>query len=117
MKKTSKTQALLTGANIRRERMRQDVSQEMLAKRIGKSTQYISLLENGDRCGSIATYLKIATELSLSLGELFTDMKEDAVSLEDERGILKLFYGCSHFERHVMVAVLTAAKMAMRSKR
>ena len=93
MKQSIKALALLAGAKIRSERMHQNFSQEFLACKIGKTAQYISLLENGDRCGSVATYLSIANEFNLSLSELFTDMKEDTDSFVNERGILELFYG------------------------
>lgn len=116
MEQSIKALALLAGAKIRSERMHRNVSQESLAWKIGKTAQYISLLENGDRCGSITTYLSIANEFDLSLSGLFTDMKEDTDSPVNERGILELFYGCSPFERRVMMALLTAAKNVLRSE-
>ncbi len=115
MKRSSKELALLAGENVRRERLRRDISQEQLAKQTGRTAQYISLLENGDRCGSVATYLKIANELGLSLNELFSDSKADSGGLDLERGILKLFRGCSPYELHVMTSVVSATKTAMRS--
>lgn len=116
MKQTIKALALLAGAKIRRERMHRNVSQEFLAWKIGKTAQYISLLENGDRCGSVTTYFSIANEFDLSLSELFTDMKEDTDGSVNECGILELFYGCSTFEQRVMMALLTATKNALHSE-
>lgn len=117
MKQTIKALALITGAKIRRERIRRNVSQELLACRIGKTAQYISLLENGDRCGSVATYLSIANEFDLNLSGLFTDMKEDIGNSVNERCILELFYGCSTFEQRLMVELLTAIKNVIHSDR
>ncbi len=116
MRQSIKALALLTGAKIRRERMSLNISQEFLAFQIGKTAQYISLLENGDRCGSVTTYLSIANELHLSLSGLFADLKVDTDNSVNEGSILELFYGCTPFEQRVMMAVLTAAKSALHSK-
>jgi len=115
MKQTLTTLALFTGANIRRERTRKDVSQEVLAGKIGRTPQYISLLENGHRCGSLKTYLNIANELDVDLYELFICTKENANQSDDERGIRELFFNTTPYERRVMVAILTAARSALQS--
>jgi len=113
MKKSTIPLALIVGENIRHERMRQSISQERLAEQAQISSQYLSLLENGDRCGSLRTYYSIATELSLQISELFLRSKEDANCSTDERSILNLFCGCSPVDRRVMVAVLAAVKSAL----
>ena len=115
MKQTLKALALLTGVNIRRERTRKDLSQEVLAGIIGRTPQYISLLENGRRCGSLNTYLKIANELDVDLSKLFIYTKVNVYHPDDERGILELFCDATPYERRVMVAVLTAARIALQS--
>jgi transcriptional regulator with XRE-family HTH domain len=69
--------ARLIGSNIRRERLRQDFSQEQLAEKVSKTAQYLSLLENGDRCGSVSTYFEISEELGISIGELFANNRTD----------------------------------------
>jgi len=115
MNQTIATLALFIGANVRRERTRRNISQEILAEKIDRTTQYISLLENGYRCGSIATYLSIANEFDLHLYELFINTKEDTKHLDDERRILELFCDTSPFERRVMIAILAAAKIALHS--
>ena len=117
MKKSIVPLALLIGENIRHERMRQSRSQEQLAEQVKISSQYLSLLENGDRCGSVGTYYNIATILGLQISELFmsSGWHTSGSTGTDERSILNLFSDCSPLERRVMAAVLTAVKDALRS--
>jgi transcriptional regulator with XRE-family HTH domain len=112
MKQTIKEQCLLTGDNIRRERSRQRISQELLAYKIGKTAQYISLLENGDRCGSLPTYLDIANAFDLGLGELFTKREED--SPLHEGAVLELLSGCTMMEQRILTAICIAVKDILR---
>lgn len=115
-KLSTKHWASITGANIRRERMRRDYSREALSEKVEITTQYLSLIENGDRCASIAVYLGIADALDLTLGELISEMKHAAPSAVDNRGIVvTLFEDSSSFEQRVMIAVLIAAKDALHS--
>ena len=104
--------ARLIGTNIRRERLRRDLSQEKLSERIAKTTQYLSLLESGTRCGSISTYSAIASELGIPIGELFTETKEGADDSINEQGALNLICGCSRYELYVLEATLRAMREA-----
>jgi transcriptional regulator with XRE-family HTH domain len=117
MKQTIKEQCLLTGDNIRRERIRQNISQELLAYKIGKTAQYISLLENGGRCGSLPTYLDIANAFDLGLGELFTSRNKEEDSPLHEGTVLELLSGCTAMERRILTAICIAVKDILREER
>jgi len=116
MEYTTTTLALHTGAIIRRERLRRDISQELLAEKIGKTAQYISLLENGDRCGSVATYLSIANAFGIHVSKLLEDIAEEDRPV-DERGVLQLFANSAPLARKVMTATLIAVYDAFQSER
>ena len=116
MECSTTTLALHTGVRIRRERMRRDLSQEQLAEKSGLTAQYISLLENGNRCGSLEAYLNIANAFGISLGDLFSDRNEDGDYSDDEHRILYLFYSCSPPNRKIMIAVFTAVYGVLQSE-
>jgi transcriptional regulator with XRE-family HTH domain len=116
MKQTIKEQCYLIGDNIRRERIRQSISQELLAYKIGKTAQYISLLENGGRCGSLPTYLDIANAFDLGLSELFTSHKEEEDSPLQEGAVLELLGGCTLMERRILTSICIAVKEILRAE-
>jgi transcriptional regulator with XRE-family HTH domain len=116
MKVTTKELALFAGKNIRRVRLRRNMSQELLAEKIGRTAQYISLLENGNRCASINMYLRISNELQLSPSELFSETARDVGNSDSECGVLNLLSGCTSYERRMLKAIISAAKEIMRSE-
>jgi transcriptional regulator with XRE-family HTH domain len=61
------------GARIRDERQAAGLTGRSLAARIGASPSLISQIENGRATPSVATLWAIATELGISVGDLFSD--------------------------------------------
>lgn len=62
---------VLNGENpIKTYREYRNFSQDQLAKKIGKTKQYISSLEKNERKGTISTLKKIALELNIDLDML-----------------------------------------------
>jgi len=108
MMNKTKELALQIGANIRRERLRRDLSQEQLADRATMSAQYLSLLENGVRMGSIHTYISIANVFVIPLCELLCKTKNAACSYEC--GIPIWVHSCTQHEWHVLGATLHAMR-------
>lgn len=51
------------GAVVRRERLRQGLSQEKLAERAGLHTNFVSLLERGKSASALDTIVAVATAL------------------------------------------------------
>ena len=66
MRKRSGDNTYYIGANIRTARMRADLTQEKMSEMIGVTPQYLSDLERGLVGTSIATLIKICTELNVS---------------------------------------------------
>jgi transcriptional regulator with XRE-family HTH domain len=60
----------LVGRNVRRIRLRKDLTQEQFAEISGFSQQYLSSLEQGRRNPTIVTLYELATALGVSHVEL-----------------------------------------------
>ncbi|HIT24008.1 MAG TPA: helix-turn-helix transcriptional regulator [Candidatus Faecimonas intestinavium] len=61
------------GLRIAEARVKHDLTQEELAEKIGKTSQFISNIETGKRKPSLSTLLNIAKVLNLSLDYLIYD--------------------------------------------
>ena len=57
----------LIGANIKKFRNRQKVTQEQLAEKVGISTNFLACIETGLKKGSFETYVNIANALHVTL--------------------------------------------------
>ena len=62
------------GMNIRKYRKQRKLSQEQLAEKAGLSTNYIGMLERGEKTPSLETFLKIANILDVSADMLLADV-------------------------------------------
>ncbi len=82
---------LILGAAIRSRRKLLGLSQEDLAFGSGLHRTYVADLERGARNPSLASIAKIAKALTVSLSELFTNVKS-----EDEKVIELPRRGMSH---------------------
>jgi Predicted transcriptional regulators len=115
MNGTTKQLALLVGTNIRSERMRQDLSREAFAERAKITSQYLSLLENGDRCGSMAVYLEIANALRLDICYLFANERSNGTDPDSIQSALQILSVATPLGQRVMIAALVAIRDALRS--
>lgn len=59
-----------TGDNIRHARLREKMTQEQLAKKIGVSQYHVSRIEWGDQCLKIYLLFKISEVLNIMPGEI-----------------------------------------------
>lgn len=59
------------GKRLRFLRRSRDITQEQLAELIGRSTNFVSLMENGDAAPSFNTLQKIANALNVEVASLF----------------------------------------------
>ena len=78
MRKRSGDNTYYIGANIRTARMRADLTQEKMSEMIGVTPQYLSDLERGLVGTSIATLIKICTELNVSSDFILFGSNRDA---------------------------------------
>lgn len=60
----------MIGANIRKHRLKIDVSQETLSLSAGINPAYIGRLERGEKCPTIDTIYKICQALNISMSEI-----------------------------------------------
>lgn len=63
----------LLGQKIKKERIRQKLTQEKLAELSSVTPSYIGIIERGDKKLSIETLIKIATALNASIDYLLSD--------------------------------------------
>lgn len=73
----------MIGANIRKYRLKIDVSQESLSLSAGINPAYIGRLERGEKCPTIDTLYKICEALEISVCEIL-NFKDDNFSSNTE---------------------------------
>lgn len=110
---------IAVGMRIQNKRMLLNISQEELAERIDRATNYCSDIERGI-CGmSIETMLAFAKELDMSLdymmfGGNFSDKKDMETAQMAE--LLHILSKCSDDEQSYAVKLLTLFLAAVRGK-
>lgn len=68
----------LVGRNVRRLRLKAELTQEAFAALSGFSQQYISDLERGRRNPTVVSLLELAAPLGVAPAELITDVSDAA---------------------------------------
>jgi len=71
---------LIFGENVRIARKERGFTAEVLAKFLGISTAYVGLIERGERCPSMETYMKICEFFGESYEDMLTVRKNVSVS-------------------------------------
>ncbi|MDO8669801.1 MAG: helix-turn-helix transcriptional regulator [Candidatus Buchananbacteria bacterium] len=66
----------LLGISLRRQRKKLRLTQDQVAKHAGITRNYLSLIENGKRTGTIWTIHSIATAVGIELSAIITSAKE-----------------------------------------
>lgn len=61
------------GQKVRKERLKQNISQEELAEKANVHRTYIGMIERAEKNITLINIQKIATALELTIAELFTD--------------------------------------------
>ena len=70
----SKTTLEKFGEKIRKERLKQDLSQEEFASRAGVHRTYIGMIERAEKNITLENVSKLAKALKLSIAELMKDL-------------------------------------------
>ncbi len=73
----------IVGANIRKYRLKIDVSQESLSLSAGINPAYVGRLERGEKCPTIDTLYKICEALGISVCEIL-NFKNESFSPNSE---------------------------------
>lgn len=71
------------GKNIQKYRKTQKMRQEDLAEQVDVSTNYIGMIERGEKVPSLETFLLIAKTLSVSADQLLADTHYNGYKVKD----------------------------------
>lgn len=73
----------ILGANIRKYRKQIGITQEQLAEKIGKSVNYIGMIERGEKLPSLTTFVLIANAIGISTDILLVGLTENSYVVQD----------------------------------
>lgn len=100
------------GHRVRRERKRQNLTQQVLAELSGQSTTNISHIERGKTKLSLPTLVNIANALAISADTLLCEnVEETKYVLEDE--LAQLVGDCSTQEMRAIINIVQALKASL----
>ena len=101
------------GKRIKIARLKTDLTQEIMAEKIGVTPQHVSNIETGNSSVSLTTLIAIANLLKVSVDELICDtvLKTKYVFSKEAN---EIFRDCNEYEIRVLVEILKAAKYSMR---
>ena len=71
------------GKNIRKYRLSKKYRQEDLAERAGLTTNYIGMVERGEKIPSLETFIKIVNALGVSSDMVLTDVLETGYTVKN----------------------------------
>ncbi len=75
-------ESYMLGKNIRKYRCEKSMSQEALAEKINLSTNYIGMLERGEKLPSLPTLIKIANTLDVTTDTLLCESLNAACEIK-----------------------------------
>lgn len=104
------------GQRIKEIRKKKNLSQETLAEKTDLSTTYISLIENGVKCMSLETLVKVANALGVTADVLLSDCFENHI-LVSQTECTKLFEDCTVYESRIIIDTAKAIKQSLRLNR
>lgn len=102
------------GKRIKIARIKKNLTQEVLADKIGVSPQHVSNIETGNSSVSLPTLVAIANVLTVSVDELLCDTVLISKAVF-EKEAQDLFTDCNEYEVRVLVDVMKATKESMRN--
>ncbi|MBR2846963.1 MAG: helix-turn-helix transcriptional regulator [Clostridia bacterium] len=71
------------GRNIRKYRIQKKLRQEELAEKTSLSTNYVGMIERGEKIPALETFLKFADALEVSADMLLVDVTHRSYSIKD----------------------------------
>lgn len=102
------------GKRIKIARIKKNLTQEIVADKIGVTPQHVSNIETGNSSVSLPTLVAIANVLDVSVDELLCDtILISKVVFEKEAQ--EIFNDSNEYETRVLVDVLKATKNLLRS--
>lgn len=102
------------GLRIKDIRKKANLSQESLAELTDLSTTYISLIENGVKCMSLETLVKIANALKVTADTILSDCFTNHIRVSQSE-CNQLLDDCSTYESRIIIDTAKALKQSLRS--
>lgn len=102
------------GKRIKIARIKKNLTQEVLADKIGVTPQHVSNIETGNSSVSLPTLVAIANILTVSVDELLCDTVLISKAVF-EKEAQELFTDCNEYEVRVLVDVMKATKESLRN--
>lgn len=102
------------GQRVRKFRRKLGLSQNEFSELIGRSTTFLSYIENGTKKMSIETFAEVAHALNMSMDELMSGCisGESKITSYD---FSKILSDCSEYEKHILTDILKAAKQSLKA--
>jgi transcriptional regulator with XRE-family HTH domain len=101
------------GKRVKTARIESKLSQEALAEQASLSVQFLCNVENSHSKASLATYIKIANALGVSIDDLLCDSLNKS-RIEFDKQIADVLEDCSDYEVRVLASALRGMKTALR---
>lgn len=101
------------GARIKYVRKARGIRQTDLAKTVGITYQYMSMIETGKRRLSLGAIVRLASELQVSVDYLLNGSRETVSGVPGE-DIFEVFRDLKPGEKEVVLSIVKAAKDAFR---
>ena len=116
MQNLSKAELVRVGKKIKQARKRLGKTQEEASAIADISAQYWSAVETGRDRGSVATYLKVAGALGLTLNDLFYE-QADLIRHAPSQMWADLLDGLNEYEQTLLTSATLSLKAAMMRSR
>jgi transcriptional regulator with XRE-family HTH domain len=102
----------IIGRRIKDLRIQRQISQETLAEKVNLSATYISRIETAEKRASLKSLVFIAEILEVTL-DYFLRGNQLYSSFEYTDEILKIFDGCSNYEKRIIYEIAVATKRSL----
>ena len=102
------------GLNIRKYRKKQKIHQDQLAEMAELSTNYIGMIERGEKIPALETFLKIANALEVSADMLLADVQYTGYAVKDSLLAEKLDGLDSDTRKEIYAVIDTMIKYSSR---
>lgn len=102
------------GQKVRKFRRKMGLSQNEFSELIGRSTTFLSYVENGTKKMSIETFTEVAHALNMSMDELISGCVsgESKITSYD---FSKILADCNEYEKHILADTLKAVKQSLKA--
>lgn len=100
------------GARIRMARKAKGITQITFSEMIDRSPTFLSHIENGNKCMSLDTFVRIADALDVSADSLLVENLNSSETLKSELTIAT--EDCTEYERLILLDIVVSAKKSLR---